>query len=303
MPAVAAQRHSGAAVLAPSKLQEQLNALYRTAPKLCPVVRPKGMDDQGLVALAKREPEGEQVVLQLESVLGTAAQACTCCAFCGQTGEAAVGSAAAGSTDEAIDPATLLFTTNWRLDFNRKSMQLHRAQFACGLCRACMDLSGFIACAAASDHGELAQDRSELMTALCSHLVEVNAPEGIDSGNAVACTAWAQEVYALAYSMRVIASNVRGWRLLDAEGGALNYRTQPGATVAVAQRCLQSSAPKSARKKKKKVAVQVEEEEARPVTPAPVKKKKKVAHGASKTPGPLKSKGTAVKKKKRRGSL
>jgi hypothetical protein len=56
------------------------------------------------------------------------------------------------------------------------------------------------------------------------------------------------------------------------------------------------------RKKKKKVAVQVEEEETRPVTPAPVKKKKKVAHGASKTPGPLKSKGTAVKKK-RRGSL
>jgi hypothetical protein len=69
-----------------------------------------------------------QAVLQLESVLSTAAQACTCCAFCGQTGEAEVESAAVGNTDEAIDPATLLFTTNWRLDFNSKSMQLHRAQ-------------------------------------------------------------------------------------------------------------------------------------------------------------------------------
>lgn len=43
------------------------------------------------------------------------------------------------------------------------------------------------------------------MRTLCSHMVELNEPEGIDPGNEVAAAAWTQEVFALAYSLQVVA--------------------------------------------------------------------------------------------------
>eukprot|EP00873_Tetraselmis_striata_P003298 jgi/Tetstr1/423562/TSEL_014235.t1 len=285
MPAPSAPAARGsAAVLPPGELQQQLEVLYSLAPRLCPVVRPKGMDDQGMAALAKREPDGNQGLQKLQMVVDAAGKTCQACAFCGHPGEAGSGEAEYG---KAADPATLQFATDWHLDFAKKTMRLHRGQFACGLCRACMDLSGWVALAAAGENSALADERSMMMRTLCSHMVEVNSPAGIDSSNELAATAWAQEVYALAYSFHVIASNVRGWQILDCDGVPLSYRKTGGAAAAAAQRCLPSAVKPKGKKRSDAGGAAPEQ------TPVG-NKKKKHALGVSKTRGAVAKPGKAA---------
>ena len=45
----------------------------------------------------------------------------------------------------------------------------------------------------------------QLLKTLSRHFVELNAPDGIDPANEVAAAAWTQEVFALAYSLQVVA--------------------------------------------------------------------------------------------------
>lgn len=99
----------------------------------------------------------------------------------------------------------------------------------------------------------------------------MNSPKGLDSSNDIAAAAWTQEVYALAYSLQVVArcaslfvddlawaasflrflliladgSNVRGWKVTDAQGEPLAYRTLSGHTAEIASKLLAAdSTPK-----------------------------------------------------------
>ena len=45
----------------------------------------------------------------------------------------------------------------------------------------------------------------QLLKTLSRHFVELNAPDGLDPANEVAAAAWTQEVFALAYSLQVVA--------------------------------------------------------------------------------------------------
>eukprot|EP00232_Nephroselmis_pyriformis_P025548 CAMPEP_0182872282 /NCGR_PEP_ID=MMETSP0034_2-20130328/11609_1 /TAXON_ID=156128 /ORGANISM="Nephroselmis pyriformis, Strain CCMP717" /LENGTH=289 /DNA_ID=CAMNT_0025004865 /DNA_START=170 /DNA_END=1036 /DNA_ORIENTATION=+ len=199
-------------------LQGQVNDILKMAPSLAPMVVPRGHDYQTLSAMAAADGAAPAVE-RLRSVLDGHASGVSHCGICESQGQAKVG----GAEDEGGDGSELLdelrFTTLWNVDFPGKKLHLTRGMFACGRCRCCLDVNAWVRYGALSmlpaDEGEEGM-AAPLVEELVAHMVFANKKMRDAGGKALQgdAAAWAQELVARAYALRVVSSNIRKWAVV-----------------------------------------------------------------------------------------
>ncbi|MEW5306084.1 MAG: hypothetical protein WDW38_010021 [Sanguina aurantia] len=228
--------------------------------------------------------EGKQERESFRQFLTSAAkQAHTCCA-CSCDGQATAEGSSSSSGDggsskhsaQPRDESTVLrFTTFTSLSFMERSIRYTHAGFACGKCRAMRDVAQFIKCAALR-LGPQYPDREQLMKDLSLHFAMLNAaPEAVQV-NPDALIVWIQELYSRAYALQVVASNLRGWKMLGPSDQPALFGTA-GASRNLAMQLLAAGAKRS-----------------EPVIATPAKKLKGSSKAASAAATPLASQTTAT---------
>ncbi|KAK9824586.1 hypothetical protein WJX72_011516 [[Myrmecia] bisecta] len=125
--------------LSSSLLQEQVDALQQQAPRLAPLILPRGFADADLTAFLSLEAEQEAGQSAFDKALRHGAEGVQRCGVCGREGLSVTSTSGAAEKEALLEADLLRFTTFWRTDFKSRTLRLHRGLFACGLCRALRD--------------------------------------------------------------------------------------------------------------------------------------------------------------------
>eukprot|EP01125_Pyxidicula_operculata_P005462 TRINITY_DN1938_c0_g1_i1.p1 TRINITY_DN1938_c0_g1~~TRINITY_DN1938_c0_g1_i1.p1 ORF type:complete len:135 (+),score=15.51 TRINITY_DN1938_c0_g1_i1:233-637(+) len=132
--------------------------------------------------------------------------------------------------------SNLKFHTSWELDFNKKLYKLNAAQFLCQNCATLVDLEEYLS------------QGIETHSDMVKHFANTNNSQAKTD---LEMLVYFQECYSLAYSLKVLSSNLPKLKLVDKSGEKLSSNSN---VEGVLKNLLSTqSTPTSKNKKKKSV--------------------------------------------------
>ncbi|KAF6261224.1 hypothetical protein COO60DRAFT_802581 [Scenedesmus sp. NREL 46B-D3] len=203
-----------------ASLQAHSDEISALAAVLPLAAAPRGFAQLDIASLA----DSPEAATKVSSILSKAAAGLQECQVCGC-------SCSAGQ---------LGFLVTTQLDFAARSVRAAAGQFACEVCRALSSPGLLLELSMPVPQSE-DFTRAEQLRELFLHFAAVNAaPERITC-NPEALALWVQELASRAYSMHVVASSLKGWRL-HSPSGQLVQSSAAGAALQLLRELLHQGA-------------------------------------------------------------
>jgi len=182
--------------------EELMQQLIQKTPRLCPSIIPRSVAARQRHVLSSFCVTQQQQDL-LAHLIDTYEQKIRRCTFC---------------RIKKTSDIKFFFKPLWRVDFRLLSYQLYGLAFLCKNCFTSSQLESFLSSSVGKN------SKQEETECLIQHFAKTNL---LQQNNSVNQTIAVQEIFSLAYALKILSSNVPNLKLVDLDGEALQEGVCP----------------------------------------------------------------------------